>query len=62
MNKNIKEDEEYLEDEDGWFLIAILAFIFGSWNPTGDSKIKDLETRITKLEAKNEIIEKLITK
>lgn len=62
MNKNIKEDEEYLEDEDGWFLIAILAFIFGSWNPTNDSKIKDLETRIAKLEAKNEIIEKLITK
>lgn len=62
MNKNIKEDEEYLEDEDSWFLIAILAFIFGAWNPTGDSKIKDLETRIAKLEAKNEIIEKLITK
>lgn len=62
MNKNIKEDEEYLEDEDGWFLIAILALVFGFWNPIGDSKIKDLETRITKLEAKNEIIEKLITK
>lgn len=60
-----KENEDYkseFETESGWILLVLMALMFGWGDGFNSSKIKDIDTRVAKLEAKNEIIEKLITK
>lgn len=60
-----KEVEEYkseFESDTGWILLILIEFMFGWGDGFNSSKIRDIDTRVAKLEAKNEIIEKLITK
>lgn len=60
-----KEFEDYkseLESDTGWVLFVLMTLLFGWGDGFNSSKIKDIDTRVAKLEAKNEIIEKLITK
>ena len=54
-------DEELKFDNSDFDLIvgfAIVAGIFGNWGK--DKKYEELEKRISKLETKNEIIEKIL--
>ena len=60
--KEIEEYKSELESDTGWFLFVSMALMFGLGDGFNSSKIRDIDTRVAKLEAKNEIIEKLITK
>ena len=60
--KEIEEYKSELESDTGWVFIVLMTLMFGWGDGFNSSKIKDLDTRVAKLEAKNEIIEKLITK
>ena len=55
---NKKEIEEYkseFEGDTGWFLFVLMALMFGWGDGFNGSKIRDIDTRVAKLEAKNEI-------
>lgn len=60
--KEIEEYKSEFEGDTGWFLFVLMALMFGWGDGFNSSKIRDIDTRVAKLEAKNEIIEKLITK
>ena len=60
--KEIKEYKSELETDTGWILFVLMILMSGWGDGFNSSKIKDIDTRVAKLEAKNEIIEKLITK
>lgn len=60
--KEVQEYKSEFEGDTGWILFILMALMFGWGDGFNGSKIKDIDTRVAKLEAKNEIIEKLITK
>lgn len=55
-DKTIEEMEEF---EDGWMIgLILVAALFGNWGQS--AKYDELEKRISKLETKNEIFEKIL--
>lgn len=60
--KEIEEYKSELESDTSWILFVLMTLMFGWGDGFNSSKIKDIDTRVAKLEAKQEIIEKLVTK
>lgn len=60
--KEVKKDENEIESDTCWILFILIMFVFRGDYGFNNQKIKELDTRVSKLEAKNELIEKLITK
>lgn len=58
-NKTLKESLEKEKVDNEWFLgLALITELFSNWGR--DAKYDELEKRISKLETKNEIIEKIL--
>lgn len=69
-NKKDKTEEiieEYIKNNkfsetDGFMALALVAGLFGTGFGSNDYKYHDLDKRLSKLESKQEIIEKIILK